>query len=178
MNTKDLWFNIIPHILPGLQSFPEWRSRESLGLEGRGVCLWRTCFPTSMNHMYNHPNCILSGEVTKTPISGPNGFLVLWVNATGMPLNKCLWKALSQCCNLWQPGCGGAFLHSTRQRSYVIHLAWITALAAKWWPSMQVLFKHLLLFFNKSQVWPCNSPAEKHVMALIICRIETKLLNL
>ena len=110
MNTKDLWFNIIPHILPGLQSFPEWRSHESLGLERRGVCLWRTCFPTSMNHMYNHPNCILSGEVTKTPISGPNGFLVLWVNATGMPLNKCPWKALSQCCNLWQPGCRGAFL--------------------------------------------------------------------
>lgn len=118
MNAEDLWFNIIPHILPGLQSFPNWRSRESLGLEGRGVCLRRTCFPTSMNHKYNHPNCILSGEVTKTPISGPNGFLVLWVNATDMSLNKCPQKAPSQCHNLGQSGCRGAFLrtqHKTKE---------------------------------------------------------------
>lgn len=113
MNTEILWLNIIPHILPGLQSFPNWRSCESLGLEGRGVCLWRTCFPTSMNHMYNHPNCILSEEVTKTPISGPNGFLVLWVNTTGMPLNKCPQKALGYRYNLHsqvteEQSCGGS----------------------------------------------------------------------
>lgn len=151
MNTEELWFNIISQISPGLQSFPSWRSRESLGLEGRGVCLWRASFPTSMNHMYNHPNCILSGEVTKTPISGPNGFLVLWVNATGMPLNKCPQKALSQCYNLRQPGYRGAEgqsrEESPRCRCNLLHPAWPITLATHWWPGLRDLSKHLLHLF-------------------------------
>lgn len=164
MNTEELWFNIIPQILPGLQSFPSWRSHESLGLEGRGVCLWRASFPTSMNHTYNHPNCILSGEVTKTPISGPNGFLVLWVNATGMPLNKCPQKALSQGYNLRQSGYRGeeeqSHEESPRWRCNLLHPAWPITLAAHWWPGLRgpiTLAAHW---------WPGLRDLSKHLLHL------------
>lgn len=148
------------------------------GLGGEG-CLWRTSFPISMNHMDNHPKYILSGEVTQTPILGPNGILVLWVHAPGMPLNKCPQKALSQYFNLWQLTEEHSCDLSTGRKCHLHQLSWTSALATNWWPCLQIIFKHLSHSFpNYRYVHVVFLQKNKYSMVPIIYRIKTKLLNL